>query len=182
MSTNGGVGGPALTLPVGEHDHIDGDPTAAVTLLEYGDFQCPQCGQAYPIVKEIRARFGPRLRFAFRNFPLTNIHPDAQRAAEAAEWAASHGAFWPMHDALYEDQRHLSARPILARAQTLGLDPAALQQAWETHALIGRVKEDFLSGIRSGVAGTPTFFINGVLHQGEWTLEGLSRAVDETLR
>jgi protein-disulfide isomerase len=181
MSPSDGIEGPALTLPVGERDHIEGDPAAAVTLLEYGDFQCPQCGQAYPIVKELRRRFAGRVRFVFRNFPLTNIHADAQRAAEAAEWAATQGAFWPMHDALYEDQAHLSAGHIRARAEALGLDPNALAQAWETHACIARVKEDFLSGIRSGVSGTPTFFIDGVLHEGEWTLEGLTTALERAL-
>jgi protein-disulfide isomerase len=175
------VGSARLTLPVGDRDHVEGNPDAPITLLEYGDFQCPQCGQAYPIVKQLRAAFGPRMRFVFRNFPLTNIHPDAQRAAEAAEWAASLGAFWRMHDSLYEDRQHLSVRHILDRVRSFGLDPLALEQAWAHHTFIARVKEDFLSGIKSGVSGTPSFFINGVLHEGEWTLEGLTAAVEQAL-
>ena len=175
------VGSARLTLPVGDRDHVYGNPDAPITLVEYGDFQCPECGQACPIVKEVRRDFGPRMRFVFRHFPLTNIHVDAQRAAEAAEWAASLGAFWPMHDSLYADREHLTARDILARASALGLDPLALEQAWVHHTFIARVKEDFLSGIKSGVSGTPTFFINGVLHEGEWTVEALTRAAEEAL-
>src|SRR5689334_15328751 len=107
MSDEESVGGPRLTMPVAEgRDHILGDASAAVTLVEYGDFECPQCGQAYPIVAEVRRALGPRLRYVFRHFPLTNVHPHAQRAAETAEWAASQrpDAFWALHDAFFKDQ------------------------------------------------------------------------------
>jgi protein-disulfide isomerase len=170
---------PRLTPPVGPRDHARGPEGAAVTLLEYGDFDCPQCGQAYPIVKELERRFGNRLRFVFRNFPLTNVHPHAQRAAEAAEWAASHGAFWPMHDALFEGQALLSQGHILDLARRLGLDPASLEEAWKAHTFFRRVKEDFLNGISSGASGTPAFFINGVRHEGAWDVSSLARAIEE---
>jgi protein-disulfide isomerase len=181
MSTESGVGGPQLTLPVGDRDHVQGDPGAAVTLLEYGDFECPQCGEACPIVHQVRRRFGDRLRFVFRHFPLTNIHPHAQRAAEAAEWAATQGAFWPMHDSLYADQKHLGDKALLDRARALGLDPVGLEQAWAAYTFIPRIKEDFLSGIRSGVDGTPTFFLNGVRHEDGWKFESLMTTVERML-
>jgi len=168
-----------LTAPVGPRDHAQGPDTAPVTLLEYGDFECPQCGSAYPIVKQLQSLFGARLRFVYRHFPLTNSHPHAQRAAEAAEWAAAHGAFWPMHDALFTHREALADGEILKRVPGLGLDPASLPRAWAEHTYIARVKEDFLSGIASGVVGTPAFFVNGVRHQQAWDLETLGRALDD---
>jgi protein-disulfide isomerase len=168
-----------LTLPVGARDHVQGPDTAPLTLLEYGDFECPQCGQVYPIVKELQRAFGDRLRFVFRHFPLTNNHPHAQHAAEAAEWAASRGRFWEMHDALFGDQAALSDRHILERATALGLPPAPLETAWVTHTYLARVKEDFRSGIQSGVSGTPAFFINGVRHTGLWDADSLTRALED---
>jgi protein-disulfide isomerase len=181
MSSTTEVGGPTLTLPVGSRDHVLGDESAAVTLLEYGDFQCPQCGQAYPIVHQVRAAFAARLRFVFRHFPLTNVHPAAQHAAECAEWAAGHGAFWPMHDSLYEDQGHLSDAHLLGRVRALKLDPAELERAWAAHTFIPRIKEDFLSGIRSGVDGTPTFFLDGTRHEGPWDADSLAAAIERRL-
>jgi protein-disulfide isomerase len=170
-----------LTLPVGARDHVRGLIDAPVTLLEYGDFECPQCGEAYAIVKAMERRFGERLRFVFRNFPLTNVHPDAQRAAEAAEWAASVGAFWPMHDALFEARQQLSEVQILAVTRRLGLDPRSLETAWETRAFFRRVKEDFRSGIDSGLEGTPGFFIDGLRHAGAWDADALARAIERAL-
>jgi protein-disulfide isomerase len=150
-----------------------------VTLLEYGDFECPQCAAAYPTVAEIIRVWGPELRFVFRNFPLTNAHPHAQRAAEAAEWAASLTAdgFWQMYDALYQQRTKLSEPRILELATSLGLNPAALEQAWAAHTFFPRVKQDFLSGLESGVTGTPTFFIDGVRYEGDWSEESLSQAL-----
>jgi protein-disulfide isomerase len=173
---------PASQLsPVGPGDHILGFDDAPVTLLEYGDFECPQCGSAYPIVKELKEHFGDRLRLVFRNFPLTNVHPHAQRAAEAAEWAASFEAFWPMHDVLFENQTRLKDRQLLDYAQGLGLTPSSLADAWNAHTYFSRVKEHFLGGIRAGVKGTPTFFINGVLHQGAWDAVSLGRALRDAM-
>ena len=167
-----------LTLPVGQRDHALGAASAPLVLLEYGDFECPQCAAAHPVVKQIENTFGDRLRFVFRHFPLTNSHPHAQHAAEAAEWAASFGKFWEMHDALYANNKALSDRHILDRAAALGLPGAKLEQAWAEHTFIPRVKEDFMSGIRSGVTGTPSFFINGVRHEGTWDELTLSHALE----
>jgi protein-disulfide isomerase len=182
MTSSADVGGPELTHAVGARDHVAGRADAPLTLVEYGDFECPQCGQAFPIIKDLQRAFGDRLRFVFRHFPLTSSHPHAQHAAEAAEWAAARGAFWPMHDLLFSEQRDLSERHILELARRLGLDPSSLPEAWAAHTYIARVKEDFLGGIRSGVAGTPTFFINGTGHQGPWDGEGLARALERAER
>lgn len=167
-----------LALAVGPRDHIAGPEQAAVTLVEYGDYECPHCGRAYPIVKAIQERFGDRLRFVFRNFPLTEIHPHAQHAAEAAEAAGAQGRFAEMHDALFEHQRALLDRHLLEYAAAIGLDEERFRQELAGHTHAARVREDFLSGVRSGVNGTPTFFINGFRHDGPWDLETLSEALE----
>jgi protein-disulfide isomerase len=171
-----------LTVPVGPRDHVRGPASAAVTLVEYGDFECPQCGAARPIIARIADTFGDRLRFVFRNFPLTNTHPHAQRAAEAAEWASASNAFWPMHEALYAAQTNLSDRRMLELAAELGLAAADLERAWAAHTFIPRVKEDFASGLASGVTGTPSFFINGARHDGGWDELSLSHAIEGALK
>jgi len=169
-----------LTLPVGPRDHAQGPESAPVTLVEYGDYECPQCGAAHPILGRIRETFGDRLRVVFRHFPLTSSHPNAQHAAEAAEWAATQHAFWPMHDALYGAHKSLSDRRIVELAAALGLPGAgaALAGAWAEHTFIPRVKEDFVSGLGSGVTGTPSFFINGVRHEGGWDEIALAHAIE----
>jgi protein-disulfide isomerase len=168
---------PTLTPPVSERDHVLGPASAAVTLVEYGDYECPFCGAAYPIVKEVLRISGPEVRFAFRNFPLSQVHPHAERAAEAAEAAGAPGKFWQMHDLLYEHQRALDDQHLLTYAARLGLDVRRFAQDLTDRAHAGRVREDFLSGVRSGVNGTPTFFINGVRHDGSYDLETLLAAV-----
>jgi protein-disulfide isomerase len=170
-----------LTLPVGPRDHARGPEGARVTLVEYGDFECPQCAAAYPIVARVADTFGDRLRIVFRHFPLTNSHPNAQHAAEEAEWASAQGAFWPMYDALYGAQKSLSDRRMLELAAGLGLAGAELQRAWAAHTFIARVKEDFASGLASGVTGTPSFFINGVRHEGGWDELALAHAIEAAL-
>ena len=170
---------PELTLPVGvDRDHIQGPADAAVTLLEYGDYECPFCGAAYPIVKEVQSRMGNRLRFVFRNFPITTSHPHAERAAEAAEAASSQGKFWEMHDLLYENQKRLGDTDLHGYAQQLGLDVGAFDQDLAGHVHTERVREDFMSGVHSGVNGTPTFYINGSRHDGGYELESLLAALD----
>jgi protein-disulfide isomerase len=171
------VDGAHLTQPVGERDHIQGPPTAPVTLVEYGDYECPYCGAAYPIVKEVKRRLGDRLRFVFRNFPLGNMHPHAEHAAEAAEAAAAQGKFWEMHDELYEHQRALDDEHLEGYAGAVGLDVERFDREMEDQLYAGRVREDFMSGVRSGVNGTPTFFINGVRHEGPWDEESLVAAL-----
>jgi protein-disulfide isomerase len=170
--------GSQLTLPVGERDHSQGPPTAPVTLVEYGDYECPYCGAAYPIVKEVQRRLGDQLRFVFRNFPITTAHPHAEHAAEAAEAAAAQGKFWEMHDYLYEHQRALMDRRLEEYAAAVGLDVARFNREMEGQAYLERVREDFMSGVRSGVNGTPTFFVNGRRHNGSYDLEALLAAID----
>jgi protein-disulfide isomerase len=156
----------SLTLPVARRDHIQGPIDASIMLLEYGDYECPYCGEAYPIIKDIQERLGDRLCFAFRNFPLVNSHPHAQHAAEAAEAAGAQGKFWETHDILFENQEALDDEDIAQYATTLGLDANRVisEVLAGTHA--ARVREDFRSGARGGVNGTPTLFINGVRHEG----------------
>ena len=169
----------ALTLPVGKRDHIQGPAGAVVTLVEYGDYECPHCGRAYPIVKEIQKRMGRRLRFVYRNFPLRESHPHAQQAAEAAEAAGAQGQFWEMHDRLFERQFALDGEYLIEYAGDLGLDVARFRKELVGGVYEPRVREDFRSGVTSGVNGTPTFFINGVRHDDSWELDPLLAALEE---
>jgi protein-disulfide isomerase len=171
------VGRPALTVPVTERDHTIGPETAAVTLLEYGDYECPYCGAAYPVVERVRELMGDDLRFAYRHFPLAQIHPHAYQAAEAAEAAGAQGRFWDMHHMLFTNQDRLGLRDLIDYASAVGLDLDRFVEDLRGHAHAGRLREDFMSGIRSGVNGTPTFFVNGVRHDGPWDLESLLEAV-----
>jgi protein-disulfide isomerase len=163
---------------VGEGDHAEGSADAAVTLVEYGDYECPHCGRAHPIVKRIQEHLGSRLRFVFRNFPLAEIHPHAQHAAEAAEAAAAQGRFRAMHDALFEHQGALSDGDLVRYAAAIGLDDERVRRELHDHTHTPRVREDFRSGVRSGVNGTPTFFINGVRHDAAWDFETLVAALE----
>jgi protein-disulfide isomerase len=166
-----------LTMPVSARDHAQGSSHAAVTLVEYGDYECPHCGRAYPIVKDVQRRMGTQLRFVFRNFPLREIHPHAQHAAEAAEAAGTQDRFWEMHDVLFENQHALDDQDLHDYAVDLGLDTARFDEELASHAHAKRVREDFSSGVRSGVNGTPTFFINGVRHDGSWDVDSLVEAL-----
>ena len=167
-----------LSLPVNSsRDHIQGAPTAPVTLLEYGDYQCPYCGQAYPIIKQVQKHLGSKLRFVFRNFPITQIHPHAQHAAEAAESSSAQNKFWEMHDHLYENQQALDDSHLEKYASALGLDLAQFNHDISSHAHAQRIREDFISGVRSGVNGTPTFYINGIRYNGSWDFETLLKAL-----
>ena len=160
-----------------KHDHIQGSIDAPIALVEYGDYECPYCGQAYPIVKVIQERLGDRLCFAFRNFPLANSHPHAEHAAEAAEAAGALGKFWEMHDLLYENQEALEDEDLAQYAADLGLDARRLIGEVLSGAHMSRVREDFQSGARGGVNGTPSFFINGVRHDGVLSVEVLRAAL-----
>jgi protein-disulfide isomerase len=170
-----------LSLPVGPRDHAQGPDSAPVTLVEYGDYQCPHCGRAYPIVKAVQERLGARLRFVFRNFPLRTIHPHAEHAAEAAEAAAPHGRFWEMHDALFEHQSALDDEHLGRYAEALGLDRARFDRELRDGTYARRVREDFTSGVRSGVNGTPSFFINGRRYDGVWDEKHLAEALEEAM-
>jgi protein-disulfide isomerase len=156
---------------------MQGPVSAPVTLVEYGDYECPYCGRAHPIVKEIQRRLGRNLCFAFRHFPLAQMHPHAQRAAEAAEAAGAQGQFWAMHDMLFEHQHALDDQHLLGYAAAIGLDVHQFSQDLANGVHTGKVREDFLSGVRSGVNGTPTFFINGHRHDGPLDLQTLLAAI-----
>jgi len=167
-----------LTIPVGPQDHVRGPAAAPIILVEYGDFQCPYCREAYPIVKQVQDQLGDRLRFAFRNFPLTRIHQNAQHAAEAAEAAAAQGAFWQMHDRLFERQFALEDDNLVEYARELGLNADRLGGELAAGTYRARVRDHFLSGVKSGVNGTPTFFINGTRHDGSYDVATLLGALE----
>jgi protein-disulfide isomerase len=169
---------PQLTVPVGQRDHVLGPPTAPVMLVEYGDYECPHCGQAHPIVEALRHRLGRRLRFAFRHFPLAMIHLHAEHAAEAAEAAGAQGKFWEMHDVLFKTQQALEDTDLVGYAAALGLDLARFIRELGGHIHAARMREDYLSGVSSGVLGTPTFFINGVRHDGSYDFETLLEVIE----
>ena len=149
-------------MTVNGDDHVQGNSEARITLVEYGDFECPHCGRAYWDIKDVQQQFGRELRFVYRHFPLTQIHPLAQPAAEAAEFAGARDRFWEMHDAIYENQDRLSMQMLLEIAEGLALDRVELEEALERHRFHTRVQRDFLSGIKAGVNGTPTLFLNGM--------------------
>ena len=172
---------PTLTVPVSERDHTEGDPNAPVTLVEYGDYQCPYCGRAHPVVKRVQAHFGPRLRFVFRNFPLSDLHEYAALAAESAEAAAAQGKFWPMHDKIFENQGALGPELIESIATELGIDLEKFNQEVNGSAYRDRVKQDFMSGVRSGVNGTPTFFLNGTRYNDNPDYPSLVSAIEALL-
>jgi protein-disulfide isomerase len=170
-----------LKVPVGPADHALGDEHATVTLVEYGDYECPHCGHAHPVVKAVRKHFGKQLRFVYRHFPLTQVHPMAEPAAEAAEFAGAHDQFWEMHDAIFENQESLDLELLAELAQDLGLSSEELLGALERHDYLPKVKDDFMGGVRSGVNGTPTFFINGYRYEGLYEFEDLVEAIEAEL-
>jgi len=171
----------ALKIPVTSADHQAGADGAPVTLIEYGDYECPHCGHAYPIVQRIQEHFGDRLRFVFRNFPLNESHPNAEAAAEVAEFAGMHGKFWEMHDLLFENQDQFSGQIFAELAQSLGLSAEAMVEEVNSGKYRDHVRRDFEGGVRSGVNGTPTFFINGVRHDASFEFEELVAAIDQVL-
>jgi protein-disulfide isomerase len=173
---------PKLILPVSERDHIRGPANAPVTLVEYADYQCPYCGQANPIVDQVRRELGDELRFVFRNFPLSELHPHAEHAAEIAEAAGSHNKFWEMHNLLYRHQDALDDRHLTEYATSLGVPASEVTRALAQHTYSDRVREDFMSGVRSGVNGTPTFFINGRRHDGSYDRDTLLAAIADAAR
>ena len=169
-----------LVLPVtSKRDHCLGPDDAPVTLLEYGDYECPYCGRAYAIIKRIQDYFGDQLCFAYRNFPLTQVHPHAQNAAEAAEAAGVQGKFWEMHNMLYENQAALDVPSLREYALVLELDMESFDIEMMRHVHAERVREDFMSGVRSGVNGTPTFYLNGIRYDGSLSEDRLMTALEE---
>jgi protein-disulfide isomerase len=166
-----------LKPPVDARDHMRGDPKSAIILVEYGDFQCPHCGAAYPIVKQIEKKYSKDLAFVFRQFPLSESHPFAVAAAVASEAAAIQGRFWEMHALLFEYQSRLSAATILHHAKTLELDMVRFEKDIQDPTLFKKVDASFESGILSGVNGTPSFFINGIKYNGSYDFNSISEAI-----
>ena len=172
-----------LTVPIKMgYDHIQGPITAPISFVEYGDFECPYTGHAYPIVKEIKRKLGDNLCFAFRNFPLKEIHPHAQHAAEAAEAAANQGKFWEMHDHLFEHQNELDDNHLLKYAQEVGLDIKKFESQIFKHLYAPAINDSLINGIKSGVEGTPTFFVNGTHYEGSWDFETLLKTLSHNQR
>ena len=172
-------GGGDLSVAVDpQRDHIRGSVDASVTLLQYGDYECPYTRRSNGVVKELAERLGDRLRFVYRNFPLRAIHHHAEQAAEAAEAANAQGKFWEMHDWLFEHQKALEDSDLRSYAASVGLDAGQFGQALIDHTFAPRVQEDLMSGVASGVQGTPTFFINGVRHDDSYELDTLLAAIE----
>jgi protein-disulfide isomerase len=170
-----------LDQPVSERDHAQGPANAPLTLVEYGDYQCPYCGAAYPVVRRLQKTLGKKMRFVFRNFPLTQAHPYALIAAETAEAAALQGKFWEMHDLLYEQQASLDPDIIPSWAASIGLNLERLGNDIRQGVPEKRIREDRQSGIRSGVNGTPTFFINAARYDGSPDYASLLEALESEL-
>jgi protein-disulfide isomerase len=169
-----------LSLPITEsRDHIQGPATAPVTLVEYGDYECPYCAQAYLITKEIQERLGDKLRFVFRNFPIIKVRPHAYETALAAEAAAAQGKFWEMYDYLFKHGQAVTNDSLRRSAASLGLNLAKFDSEFYERMYSNHIDEDIQSGNSSGVKGTPTFFINGELYNGSWDLDSLLGALDE---
>ena len=167
-----------LTPPLAPDDHVEGPPDAPLELVMYGDFQCPFCTAAQPILQRVRERLAGRLRFAYRQYPLRSIHPDAERAAQASEAAAAQGAFWPMHDALYGLRGQLGLEDIVAAAARIGLDAERIRAELDAGTYAALVQADVESGAAGGVSGTPTFFVNGLRHRGAYDAQSLIAALE----
>jgi protein-disulfide isomerase len=168
---------PKLAVEITDHDHAQGSADAPITLLEYGDYECPYCGKAYPAVRRIQKQMGDRLRFVFRNFPLNTIHEHASQAAQAAEAAGGQGKFWAMHDLLYENQENLADVDLRQYALKAGLEIYRFESDMAGEVYAKKVRDDFRGGVRSGVNGTPTFFINGYRFNETVNYENLLVAV-----
>ena len=170
-----------LVLPVGSADHILGPSHAAVTVVEYGDFECPNCKQAAPAVKLLLTRFAGRVRFVYRHFPLEGVHPHALHAAVAAEAAGGQGKFWQMHDLLFDNQAHLKLPQLRSYAQQLELDMVRYDAEMTGGLYLQRVREHIESGERSGVRGTPGFFVDGKIQDVSFGMHRLFDAVEAAL-
>jgi protein-disulfide isomerase len=172
------INSPQLTIPVSGQDHSMGPENAAVTLVEYGDFQCPHCKAARLVVEQLLAEMKGEVRFVFRHFPLARMHKLATRAAEAAEAAGAQGKFWEMHGILYDRQPAFEEAELAGYAESLGLDMSAYGKAMSGQVFLARIQADFRGGVRSGVNGTPTFFINGSRHNGAYAADSLGPAIE----
>ena len=177
MSALGGFVMGRLAVRVGPDDHVRGNADAPVTLVEYGDYECPYCRRAHPTVSSLLAEFEADLRVVYRHFPLTTLHPHALDAARAAEAAGLQGAFWDMHDRLFETAHTLTWPELFQHAQALDLDPQRFAADFRSDAVLARIRADVRGGVRSGVNGTPTFFVNGVRYDGPAELEAMEDVI-----
>jgi len=166
-----------LLLPIRPTDHVIGPENAKYTLVEYGDYECPNCGRLYLILRDLQKDFGDRLRIVYRHYPLSGIHPHAQQAAEAAEAAAAQGKFWEMHALLFEHQNALDTHDMIRYAGELNLDVQRFRQELKKHICSDRVRGDFIAGVQNGVYGTPGLFMNGVRYDQAWDRETLIRTL-----
>ena len=167
----------SLAVPVSERDHSQGPATAAITLVQYGDYECPYTRQSTWVVQAMQQELGDQLRFIYRNFPLTEIHPHALHAALAAEGAAAQGKFWEMHDYIFHHQHTLADADLEHFAEAVGLDLQQYRRDMREQRALARIEEDVEGGERSGVQGTPTFYINGVIYRGSWEHDALLAAL-----
>ena len=166
-----------LRNPVQKDDHSQGPEDTALMIVQYGDYQCSYCAMAHPILKKLRQTFPKDLKFVFRHFPMTTIHPYAVIAAQAAEAAGLQGKFWEMHDTIYENQETLDPDNLIQDAESLGLDPLQFTNDMSSPAIEEKIDRDFYGGTRSGVDGTPSFFINGYRYDGDWSYPSLFRVL-----
>jgi protein-disulfide isomerase len=171
----------ALSMPISDRDHIRGASNPALTLVKYGDFECTLSGRAFQLIKKLLEKYPDTIQFVFRPYPLRQLHAHAQHAAEAAEAAGAQGKYWEMHDLLYQHQSALEDQDLSEYAKELGLDMQRFSQEMEQHTYAGVVREAYRSGIRSGVVGTPSFFINGRRYEDSWNIASLPEAVEKAL-
>jgi protein-disulfide isomerase len=172
---------PKLALPVSPHEHIRGTADAPVTLIEYADFQCSYCAMANPIIDKICKQLTDDLQFVYRHFPLSGLNPHAEHAAEIAEAAGAQGKFWEMHEVLYANQRALDDASLIEYAARIGLSRTEIGRTLAQHFYQDAVSEDFISGVPSGVTGTPTFFVNGLRHDGSYDYETLMSVIADAI-
>ena len=171
-----------LLLPLNSTDHVLGPASAAVTVIEYGDFECPYCRTAYPAVKILLKHFQDRVRFVFRHFPVVEMHPHAERAAESAETAGAQCRFWPMHDLLFENQQHLGDEYLRQYALQVRLDLQGYDRDMNSRIHLSSIREQMNSGKERGARGTPTFFVNGVIEDVSFGMDTLYKAIEANLQ
>jgi protein-disulfide isomerase len=168
-----------LLLPINDEDHVHGPASADFTLVEYGDYQCPDCGRLFQIIRDLQATLGDRLQIVYRHYPLNGIHPQAEEAAEAAEAAGAQNRFWEMHDLLFQNQTALQRKNLLAYGTSLSLDMNRFRGELKKRLYEDRVREDFRRGVQNGVYKTPGLFLNGVRHDGAWDRDTLLRTLTQ---